>query len=233
MTSLHARIVGEIAADIMSGALPAGARLPVEQELMQRYDCSRMTVSKALGELTRRGLIDRRKRAGTFVGRPRVHSVVLDIPDLAQQVTARGQNYAYRLAERRARAPRDEADRALAGNGRLLQLDGVHLADGLPLAAEERLVSLASVPDAAAETFAAIAPGTWLLGHVPWTEAETRIAADGARGVIAERLGVQTGTPCLVIERSTWRGEAGITFVRQHFLGAHYDLVARFGPGAR
>lgn len=233
MSSLHARIVGEIAADILSGTLAAGARLPVEQELMQRYDCSRMTVSKALGELSRRGLIDRRKRAGTFVSRPRVHSVVLDIPDLAQQVAARGQHYAYRLAERRVRAPRTAAERALAGKGQVLQLDGVHLADGLPLAAEQRLVSLASVPAAADEAFIAISPGTWLLHHVPWTEAETRIAADGAQGVIAERLGVASGVPCLVIERSTWRGDAGITFVRQHFLGAHYDLVARFGPGAR
>lgn len=233
MSSLHTRIVREIAGDILSGELPAGARLPVEQELMLRYGCSRMTVSKALGELSQRGLIDRRKRAGTFVSRPRVHSVVLDIPDLAQQVAARGQAYAYHLAERRVRAPETSAERALAGTGQLLQLDGVHLADGLPLAAEERLVSLASVPAAADEAFAAISPGTWLLSHVPWTEAETRIAAAGAQGVIAERLGVAAGTPCLVIERSTWRGDAGITFVRQHFLGAHYDLVARFGPGAR
>ncbi|QKR98753.1 UTRA domain-containing protein [Sphingomonas sp. CL5.1] len=232
MTSLHARIVGEIEADILSGALAAGARLPVEQELMRRYDCSRMTVSKALGELTRRGLIDRRKRAGTFVGRPRVHSVVLDIPDLAQEVAARGQAYAYCLAERRIRAASD-AERALAGAGKVLQLDGVHLADGLPLAVEERLVSLASVPEAADALFEDVSPGGWLLHHVPWTEAETRIAADGASGVIAERLGVAAGTPCLVIERTTWRGDAGVTFVRQHFLGAHYDLVARFGPGAR
>lgn len=233
MSSLHARIVREIEADILSGALPAGARLPVEQELMQRYDCSRMTVSKALGELVRRGLIDRRKRAGTFVGRPRVHSVVLDIPDLAQEVAARGQVYAYYLKERRIRAPLDAAERALAGMGDLLQLDGVHLADGLPLAAEERLISLASVPDAAHTIFDSVSPGSWLLHHVPWTEAETRIAATGARGVVADRLGVAAGTPCLVIERTTWRGDAGVTFVRQHFLGAQYDLVARFGPGAR
>ncbi|MBN8849451.1 MAG: UTRA domain-containing protein [Sphingomonas sp.] len=233
MTSLHARIVGEIEADILSGVLAAGARLPVEQELMRRYDCSRMTVSKALGELARRGLIDRRKRAGTFVGRPRVHSVVLDIPDLAQEVAARGQAYAYRLVECRIRPASDAAERALAGAGKVLQLDGVHLADGLPLAAEERLVSLASVPEAADASFDGVSPGGWLLHHVPWTEAETRIAADGARGVIAERLGVEAGTPCLVIERTTWRGDAGVTFVRQHFLGAHYDLVARFGPGAR
>lgn len=233
MSSLHARIVGEIEADILSGALAAGARLPVEQELMLRYDCSRMTVSKALGELARRGLIDRRKRAGTFVQRPRVHSVVLDIPDLAQEIAARGQAYAYNLVERRVRAPRDAAERALAGRGTLLQIDGVHLADGLPLAAEQRLVSLASVPEAADETFAAIAPGGWLLHHVPWTEAETRIAAVGAEGAVAAQLGVAAGTACLVIERTTWRGDAGVTFVRQHFLGAHYDLVARFGPGAR
>jgi len=219
---------------ILSGALPPGARLPTELDLMERYRCSRMTVNKALSTLVTAGLIDRRKRAGTFVARPRVHSMVLDVPDLAMQVSERGQSYAYRPLLRKMRGPdidRPEEE-ALAGGGQLLQIDGVHLADDVPLAVEYRLVSLSAVPDIAEADFEVVSPGAWLLSHVPWTEAETRISAVAALDQTARLLGVTTGDPCLRVERRTWRGTERVTQVQQIFVGGAYDLVARFGPGA-
>lgn len=228
---LHERIRSEMEAAILSGRLRPGARLPTEQELMRDYGCARMTVSKALSALASAGLIERRKRAGSFVARPRVHSMMLDIPDLEQEVTERGQRYRFELLGRRT-APPDPADAEevqLAGRGELLVIDGVHFADDMPLASETRLVSLWSVPEIAREDFATISPGAWLLGHVPWTEAETRIAAVAADRTVAARLEIETGTACLFIERRTWRGDEGITLVRQHFVGSAYDLIARFG----
>jgi GntR family histidine utilization transcriptional repressor len=118
----------------------------------------------------------------------------------------------------------------LAGADRLLRIEGVHHADDRPLATEERLVSLAAVPEADQVDFGTASPGAWLLRHVPWTEAETRIAAVAADRTIADRLDIAAGSACLFIERRTWRGEEGITLVRQHFVGAAYDLIARFGP---
>ena len=228
---LHERIRSEIEAAILSGSLGAGARLPTEAELMQQYGCARMTVSKALSALAAAGLIDRRKRAGSFVARPRVHSMVLDVPDLEQEVSERGQVYGFTLIDRAIRAPVDAEERQLAGAGELLAIKGVHLADAVPLAWEYRLVSLAAVPDIAAVRFEGTSPGAWLLRHVPWTQAETRVAAVGANRTVARRLRIALGTPCLSVERRTWRGAEGVTLVRQQFVGAAYDLIARFGSG--
>lgn len=229
--TLHERIRSDIAARIMAGTLAPGERLPIEAAMMRDYGCSRMTVSKALSALAAAGLIDRRKRAGTFVARPRLHSMVLDIPDLPQEVARRGQAYAFRLVRRSVRRP--IAGRAreagLAKRGRLLAISGVHLAAGRPLAAEERLVSLDAVPEMAAADFADAPPGTWLLRHVPWTEAETRIAAIAADDAAAAALAIAPGTACLSVERETWRGDDAVTWVRQVFPGDAYDLVARFG----
>lgn len=228
---LHERIRSEIEAAILSGALRPGARLPTEHELMQRFGCARMTVNKALSALAAAGLIDRRKRAGSFVARPRVHSMVLDVPDLEQEVTGRGQRYRFNLVSRAiARAAPDCAEEVqLAGDGDLLRIEGVHFADDVPLALEARLVSLSAVPEIAQQDFADTSPGAWLLKHVPWTEAETRIAAVGADRDVALRLALPPGSPCLFVERRTWRGAEGITLVRQHFVGSAYDLIARFG----
>ena len=228
---LHERIRTEIEGQILSGALPPGARLPTEHELMARYGCARMTVNKALSALAASGLIDRRKKAGSFVARPRVHSMVLDVPDLGLEISARGQRYRYQLERRAVRRPSVAHDLEL-GPGKVLELDGVHFADDMPLAVEHRLISLDAVPAAEAESFADEPPGTWLLHHVPWTEAETRISAVGADAATAHLLGVAIATPCLLIDRRTWRGTDRVTAVRQYFLGSAYDLVARFGPAS-
>ncbi|WP_206245331.1 histidine utilization repressor [Novosphingobium terrae] len=228
--ALHERIRAGIEAEIISGTLSPGDRLPFEHELMDIHGCSRMTVNKALSALATAGLIERRKRAGSFVARPKVHAMVLDIPDLAAEIIGKGQSYAYRLLSRKIKAPASMEERALAGSGRVLTLEGLHLADGTPLALERRLVALAAAPDMADADFTVEPPGSWLLHHVPWTEAENRISAIGATPHEAEHLGVEAGTACLALERRTWRGEEHITHVRQLFIGAAYDLVARFGP---
>lgn len=232
---LHERIRSDFEARILSGDLAPGDRLPIEQDLMQHYDCARMTVNKALSALAAAGLIDRRKRAGTFVARPRVHSMVLDVPDLAAQIRERGQAYAYAPIGHRLRPPAANLDDELllAGGGSLFELEGLHLADSIPLALEHRLISVSAVPDIArAADVEAVSPGSWLLQHVPWTEAETRISALEASPEEARRLAVPAGTACLCVKRRTWRGSDRITYVRQVFVGDAYDLVARFGPAA-
>jgi GntR family histidine utilization transcriptional repressor len=230
---LHERIRSDFEGRIIGGDLAPGDRLPIEQELMREYGCSRMTVNKALSALVAAGLLDRRKRAGTFVARPKVHSMVLDVPDIAAQVRDRGQNYAYHPLRRTVRQPSDEADEhLLAGGGALVQIDGLHLVDGAPLGIEFRLVSAQAVPEIVGADLDTVPPGSWLLQHVPWTEAETRISAVAADEEEAHWLEVKAGAPCLCVERRTWRGAERITYVRQVFLADAYDMVARFGPGA-
>lgn len=229
---LHQRIRADIEGRIRSGAWPPGHRVPFETELMAQYGCARMTVSKAMAALVEAGLIVRRKRAGSFVARPRVHAPVLNIPDIQAEIEARGETYAFRLLARIVRA----ADRAapdevvLAAGGELLALDGVHDADGRPFALERRLVSLNAAPDIEAADFSQETPGAWLLEHVAWTEAESRISAINADAEVARLLALDEGAACLVVDRRTWREGRGVTRVRQVFPGEAYDLVARFGP---
>ncbi|NKJ44666.1 histidine utilization repressor [Novosphingobium sp. SG720] len=229
---MHERIRQEIEARVMAGELRPGERIPSELELMAHYGCARMTVNKALSRLAESGLLERRKRAGTFVARPRTVSMVLDIPDLALEVQGRGQVYGFRLLSRSLgdTASDREAAAELGDVGPILRLSGLHLADGAPLAVEERVTNLALVPGMADVDFTADPPGGWLLRHIPWTEAENRIGALAASREQAKALGIPAGSPCLVVARHTWRGADSVTFVRQVFVAGAYELVARFGP---
>lgn len=227
--NLHDRIRGDIEARIMSGAWGPGHRIPYEHELMEDYACSRMTVNKALSSLVERGLLDRRKRAGTFVSVPRLHRAALDIPDVSSEIVARGQRYRLLLANREERPATavDQAQLEMAV-GQVLALDCIHHADERPHALEQRLINLETVPAAREVDFAIEPPGAWLLSHVPWTDARHRITAIGADEGTAKALAIAPGAACLSLERWTWRTAERITYVRQIHPGAGYELVARF-----
>lgn len=228
--TLHQRIYADLERRILSGDLSPGDRIPFEHELTETYDCSRMTVSKAISELAGRGLVTRRRRAGTFVAQPKAHAAVLAIPDLQAEVEARGQAYGYALLDRAERSARDDDEAELAAGGRLLDLTCLHSADGTPLALEHRLIALAAAPQAVEVDFQTLAPGSWLLTSEPWTEAENRISAIEADAMAARLLGLKPGAACLCVERRTWRDGHGVTRVWQTFPGDRYDLVARFSP---
>ncbi len=66
----HRHIYEHIRAAIASGEYPVGHRVPSEAEFGVRFDACRHTVSRALRELERQGLLVRRRGAGTFVCRP-------------------------------------------------------------------------------------------------------------------------------------------------------------------
>jgi GntR family histidine utilization transcriptional repressor len=157
---------------------------------------------------------------------------VLEIREIRAEVTSLGLHYRHELlsrAKRRARGA--DADRiGVVEATSLLALTCRHFAGSRPFCLEERLISLAAVPEAAEEDFAAIPPGTWLMRQVPWTAAEHRIRALAADTALAASLMLHQGTACLVIERRTWRAEQPVTFVRLTYPGDAHELVARFAP---
>lgn len=230
--SLHQRILSDITEKILSGAWPPGHRIPFEHALTEQYQCSRMTVNKALTELARAGLIERRRRSGSFVRRPQSQAAVLEIHDIATEVQALGLPYRYEQIEQRRRRGTPE-DRALidadAGT-RLLQLTCAHFAGQRPFCLEERLINLDAVPEADAADFSASAPGAWLIAKVPWSAAEHHIRATGADRLVAKALDIPKGAPCLVVERRTWSAGQAITHVRLTYAGESHALVARFAP---
>ena len=227
-SSLHEKIRKTIEDKILTGAWAPGYRIPFERDLMSQYDCARMTVNRALASLVDAGLIVRRRRVGSFVAQPHIRSVVLDIPDIKADVVARGGSYGLRLLSRKVRKATRADEKALAGQGSVVVLRCLHLANGQPFALEDRIINLKAVPAAAAADFSVDPPGTWLLVHVPWTEAEHRITAINADAATSEILEVPEGEACLMLERRTWRGKANVTAVRQIFVGTTYDLIARF-----
>jgi GntR family histidine utilization transcriptional repressor len=237
--TLEERIRADVEGRIRSGEWRPGDRIPFEHEFVAQYGCARATVGKALTSLARAGLIERRRKAGSFVAMPHVQSAALDIPDIGAVIQSRGEAYRFVLSRRAIRSVDavDQDQQRLGAKGKLLWLKGTHFAGDTPFAAEDRAISLATVPEAEAVAFDHLAPGSWLLGHVPWTHARHRIGAISAGAGWSARLQVPASEACLVVERWTWKavagGEAPVTFARQVFPGRLHDLIADFAPAAR
>lgn len=230
--SLHERIMGDVEGRILSGEWPPGHRIPFEHELTLAYGCSRMTVNKALGELVKKGLIERRRRSGSFVTQPHAQSAVLEIQDIQREVQALGLIYAYRLDRRQLRTS-TVADQAMLGvdaSASVLSLTCRHFAADAPFCLEERVINVSTVPEAKDADFSKTGPGSWLLQMVPWSAAEHRIRAIAADKRVAEALAIPNGTACLVIERRTSNGHAFITHVKVTYPGDRHELVAQFMP---
>src|SRR5215468_10707562 len=211
--TLYKQIRRDIERRILTGEWPPGHRIPFEHQLMARYRCSRMTVNKALSELAQADLIERRRRAGTFVRRPQHLSAVLQIADIRAEISALGRSYAYELihATRRTANVADRARLGVRKAGKVIAIACRHSADNVPFAVEDRLIDLEAVPEAANADFATEPPGSWLLHHVPWTEAEHSISAIVADEQAADALDIAIGAPCLVIDRHTWRSARTLT----------------------
>jgi GntR family histidine utilization transcriptional repressor len=222
----HAAIRAEIEGLILSGALKPGDRLPSEQELVAQHGVARMTVSRALADLVAAGLVVRRRKAGSFVAAPPSEEKLLGVPDMREMLPG----HAHAVLKRALRVAQ-AADRARLGDlpkgARVLALVVRHDSEGRAAALEDRLISLAAVPEAAGEAFGEVPPGTWLLDRVPWTEAEHRIRAAGAEAGVASVLGMAAGEACLVMERRTWRGGQPVTAARITWPGDRHAVTVR------
>ncbi len=216
--NLSERIRSDLEARILSGEWKPGHPIPAEHALMAEYRCARMTVNKAIAGMAAAGLVTRRRRAGTVVAAPAAERAVLEIADLAAESEELGLPYRHTILSRE-----------MAGD--VLAVTTLHERGGLPLALEERRIALTAVPQARDERFEDVPPGTWLLRHVAWTEAEHVIGARTADAALAKRLGIARGDACLTLDRRTWQARDLITEVRLTYPADRHSFTGRFGRG--
>ncbi|WOC16578.1 UTRA domain-containing protein [Pseudochrobactrum sp. MP213Fo] len=229
--SLSEKIQRDIETNIINGVWAPGDRIPNENEFMQQYQCSRMTVNRILSRLAERGLIIRRRKAGSFVAVPQSNSALfLNIHDFAKEAAADGQDYAYEILSRTV--VNLNKTQALSLNlkegHKVLAITCLHHFNAVPLAYEDRLISLEKVVAAETEPFDSIPPGTWLLGHVPWTEAKHTISAINADEKLARLLKIKLRVACLVLHRETWHDSEFVTAVDITYAGSSHKLTGAF-----
>ena len=230
MVSIHQRIFEDIETRIMGGVWQPGHRIPFEHELVQEYQCSRMTVNKALSALAERGMITRRRKVGSVVASQQIDRTVMDIQDISTEAELAGHDHSYRILLRKIETL-DGATAAQLGEptgAEILRLHCLHTVDGKPNALERRIIMLAIVPSARTESFASVPPGKWLLDMVPWSKARHVIRAVSADAATARLLETERGKACLTLIRQTWQGSRTVTHVEIIHPGDRFQFAGDF-----
>jgi len=227
---LYQQVKDYIVGRILAGDWPEGARVPSENELTREQAVSRMTVHRALRELTAEGWLDRVQGAGTFVAAAKPQSDVLAIRNIAEEIAARSH-------EHRAEVIFVRREKARALEARLLGLERgapvfhsliVHRENGQPVQLEERYVNPAAAPDYLEQDFAATTPYEYLMGAVPATEAEHVVMAVMPTPEERKLLDMKAGEPCLLLRRQTWSAGVPVTWALLLHPADRYRLGGRF-----
>ncbi|MBI1171430.1 UTRA domain-containing protein [bacterium] len=207
-------IRAEVMARIRARAWPPGALIPGEEALAQEFGVARATVNRALSELARTGVLERRRKAGTRVAAMPVRKATLDIPVIRAEVEARGEAYGLRLLRLEiTRPPLSVSARLGMDSVQMVHLRTLHLASGRPFVVEDRWLNRKVLPDPMPD-FAEISANEWLVAHVAFTTGDIAFSAEPASGAEAEALGLTEGTAVFVTERCTWAPDQPITWVR-------------------
>lgn len=230
--SLHLQILNVVQDNIVSGKWPPGFRIPFETDMAEEYGCSRMTVNKALTQLTQSGFLIRNRKSGTFVKAPQSLSAVLEITNIRSEVTSTGKQYSYTLLSDVVRDVEQQDHSHFASDTikKIREVKCLHAANGKPFCFEERIINLNAVPEIKTVSFETEAPGQWLLQRVPWNSAEHQIIATAAPSHTANALGIKTGDACLVVERTTKNKRGYVTWARLSYPGDQHRLFATFTP---
>ena len=218
---------------IGSGAWPDGVRIPSEHELVQMFGVSRMTVNRALRELTAEGILVRAQGIGTFAAKPtKAQSTLLKTQDISEEIKLRGHRHSCRIATlQKAKASAKVLERLeLPANSSVFHSVVVHCENGIPVQLEERFVNPVIAPQYLKQDFTKITTHRYLVDCAAITEIEHIIHAVMPDSRQRKLLKTGPDEPCLLLLRRTWTGRMAATFSRLMYPGDRYALGSRFKP---
>jgi GntR family histidine utilization transcriptional repressor len=215
---------------IRSGTWAEGDQVPSENELAREFQVARMTVNRALRELTAEQVLTRVQGAGTFVARPKYESTLVSIRSISDEIAARGHRHRASVLALGAAV----ADAALAEEMQIKPGSPIfhsrllHFENDEPLQLEERWVNPVAAPEYALQDFTQITPNQYLVRVAPLSRVEYRIEAALPEPGTRMQLAMTDGEPSLLLHRRTWTHELVASVVNLWHPGNRYRFTGHF-----
>ena len=229
---LYEKVKAYVLTNISKGRWKPDEKLPSENDMVATLGVSRMTVNRALRELTTAGFITRIQGVGTFVAHARPQSALIEINNIAAEIVARGHAHRSKVLvlEKIAGTRELLASFEMTGRHRLYHSVIVHFENDLAVQIEERFVNPDLVADYDRQDFAKTTTYDYLMQKTPVTEVEHTITAVPADAVTAGQLEIEPGACCLLLQRRTWTGAVVATVSYLTYVGSRYSLASRYSP---
>lgn len=227
---IYQQIKNTIQQRIASGEWTAGQKLPSENELVVAIDVSRMTINRALRELTQEGLIKRVHGLGSFVAETPRHASLIELQDIALEIEQGGKRHSSKVLTLQRIDAASEISRQmeLAPGREVYHLRAVHYQDDLPIQLENRYVNPQTMPEFIDQDFTGVTATAYLLQQFKPDEMEHRVRATKPDRQTRRVLSMEDDQPCLQLTRRTWKNDQVVTYVTLTYPGDRYDLGARY-----
>lgn len=205
-------------------------RVPSENQLVETCGVSRMTARRALDELTEEGILYRVQGRGTFVAPKKLHSPMLEIRNIADEVAERGNEYSNELIL----LQKEHCPLHLLSQFELEEGDDIyhsimlHKENNKPLQIEQRYVNPKAAPDYLKQNFNNMTPNVYLSEVAPLTQAEHQIEAREADPFMRVTLKLQDNEPILSIDRITWSKDLLVSFCQLFHPASRFKLTGSF-----
>lgn len=201
----YQKIKDHVLAQIQNGVWKEGDAIPGEEALAREFGVSRMTVNRAIRELSDEQIVERVQGSGTFVAQQKYQATLVEIRNIAEEIAARGHQHRSELH----RLERVKAGEVLARSfgvkpeATLFHSVVVHFENGLPIQIEDRHVNPDVAPDYLSQDFTTQTPNAYLMRVAPLQGVSFVIEAVLPPPAVAEMLAMPPTEPCLVLHRQT------------------------------
>lgn len=244
----YQRIKNAILDNIHSGKWQAGQAISTEMALATEFGVSRMTVNRALKELSEERVLERRQGSGTFVAQQQFNHTFVEVRNIAQDLKSANRDYQAKVVSKRvitADMLYDElrhkfaieatdsstdlknADDTVSNHKAavLYEVKIVHFADGQPIQFEERWVDALKVPKFIEQDFSVVNTSDYLIAKSPLERGSYTIRALAAPDEIATALQISRQSPTLLLCRQTYSAGQVLTFVKMWHAGERYQFA--------
>ncbi len=227
---MYRQIMEYILDKIDSGEWLVHQKIPSETKLVDIFQTSRMTVNRALRELTNSGHLIRKQGNGTFIAPAKSQSALLEINSIAEEIRNKGCEYSsdvHLLCEEKA--PLELANHMeLKPYSSVFHSIVVHKADGVPILLVDRFINPEIFPGYIDQDFTKTAITQYLLKAAPVEKIQHVVEALIPPSWIRELLDINAAEPCLVLYRKTWSFQQVATKSTLYYPGSRYRLEGTF-----
>ena len=199
------RIKAHVLGNIQAGHWKEGDAIPGEEALAREFGVSRMTVNRAIRELSDEQIVERVQGSGTFVAQQKYHATLVEIRNIADEISARGHVHRSELHRLERLKAGDLLGRkfGLPAEHMLYHSVVVHFENDQPIQVEDRFVNPVVAPDYLQQDFNTQTPNAYLMRVAPLQGVQFVIEACNPPSAIREMLRMPSTEPCLLLRRQT------------------------------
>ena len=192
---------------LIEGEWPAGAALPSEARLAQRYNVSIGTLRKAIDELVAERIVTRHQGRGTFVATHNANRLMFHFFHIVGRDGGKAYPTTRTLSFRKGKAGSEEARRLSIGSGDpVLRIRNLLVLGGSPVILDDIVVPRALFPDLTQKALTARDNTIYHLYQTRYginvVRSSERLSAALAEPDAAMLLQVKKGAPLLAINRT-------------------------------